>query len=65
MAVLTNKARTNNAIRLYHQAQEMYFAFGGSDTEWPNPSTPPIEDPSLDEIVELVGLKKWLKLVWQ
>lgn len=62
MAVLTDKARTDNAIRLYHQAQEMFFAFGGSDTEWPNPSTPPIEDPSLDSIAELIGLKKVTKV---
>lgn len=62
MAVLTDKARTDNAIRLYHQAQEMFFAFGGSDTEWPNPSTPPIEDPSLESIAELIGLKKVTKV---
>lgn len=62
MAVLTNKARIDNAIRLYTQAQGMFFAFGGSDTEWPNPTTPPIEDPALEEVPELIGLKKVSKV---
>lgn len=62
MAVLTNKARIDNAIRLYNQAQGMFFAFGGSDTEWPNPTNPPKEDPSLEQISELIGLKKVSKV---
>lgn len=57
MAVLTNLAKVDNAIRLYKDAQSMYFALGNYKTPWPggNPLDP---SPSQTSLSELVGLKK-------
>lgn len=57
MATLTDTSKIDNAVRLYKDAQSMYFAIGGSKTEWPS-STPPLPVSSQTNVPELVGLKK-------
>ena len=58
MATLTSVAQIDNAIRLYKDAQSMYFAIGGSTTEWPNKDVPPIPPVNQETIPELIGVKK-------
>lgn len=57
MAVLTDKAKVSNAIRLYKEAQSMYIALGGKTTEWPNPAVPTAPQSSTTAVPELIGLK--------
>jgi len=61
MATLTDISKIDNAVRLYKDAQSMYFALGGSRTEWPS-STPPLPVSSQQVVPELIGLKKVTKV---
>lgn len=58
MAILTNNSKVDNALRLYKEAQTMFFAFGNSNTEWKDPATPPEPSASITSLDELVGIKK-------
>lgn len=58
MSVKTQVASTSNAIRLYKDAQNMFFGFGNSVTEWGTPSNPPLPDTSTTQISELSGIAK-------
>lgn len=58
MAILTNTAKVDNAIRLYKDAQSMYFGLGRSLTPWKDDSSPDIPDPSQSSLDELIGMKK-------
>lgn len=58
MSIKTQIASTSNAIRLYKDAQNMYFGFGNYITEWGTPSNPPLPDTSVTKIDELSGIAK-------
>ncbi len=58
MAILTNTSKVDNAIRLYKDAQSMYFGLGRSVTPWNDDSNPDTPNPSDTSINELIGMKK-------
>ncbi len=58
MSVKTQVASTANAIRLYKDAQNMFFGFGNTVTEWSTPNNPPLPDTSTNKINELAGIVK-------
>ena len=57
MAILTDISKIDNAIRLYKDAQSMYFSIGGSTTEWSS-TVPPEPLSTQNSIPELIGMKK-------
>lgn len=58
MAVLTDTSKVDNAIRLYKDAQSMYFGLGRSITPWKDDTSPDIPDPSSTTLDELIGMKR-------
>lgn len=58
MAIVTNSAHVDNALRFMKQKDNMYLAIGRSTTPWTVENTPPLEVPETTEIMELTGMKK-------
>lgn len=58
MAIVTNSAHVDNALRFMNQKDSMYLSIGRSNTPWTVENTPPKEVPETTEITELTGMKK-------
>lgn len=58
MATLTNTSKVDNAIRLYKDAQNMYFGIGRSKTPWKDEQNPDVPQSTQSKIDELVGMKR-------
>lgn len=58
MAIVTNNAHVENAIRFMKQKDNMYLAIGKGTTPWSNENNPPVEDPTTSQLSELIGMKK-------
>ncbi len=54
--IVTIDARIQRALDFYNQ-DSLWFAFGKTSA-WPDDDNPPIPDPELRELLELVGMKK-------
>lgn len=58
MATVTKNAHVENALRFYGERQNMYLGIARSTTPWSNENVPPEEDPSVNDLIELVGMRK-------